>query len=99
VKPTPKPVTPKPVAVAPEPKPEPVAATPAPVVQPTPPAETIDPNNLTREQIGRRFLNEKYFEAWVAREAKLRYPSWADVPLAIQVLSLTDFQKAVVISF
>jgi hypothetical protein len=103
VKPSPKPAvkpTPKPVVVAQEPKPEPVVATtPAPVVQPSPPAETIDPNNLTREQIGRRFLNEKYFEAWVTREAKLRYPSWADVPLAIQVLSLIDFQKAVLISF
>jgi hypothetical protein len=97
VKPAPKPA-PKPVAAVPEPKPEPTAAV-APAAQPSPPAETLDPNNLTREQIGRRFLNEKYFEAWVTREAKLRYPSWADVPLAIQVLSLTDFQKAVLISF
>jgi hypothetical protein len=99
-KPAPKPA-PKPAAKpAPKPTPQPVATTtPEPAATPVAPAApTIDPNNLTREQIGRRFLNEKYFEDWLSRGAKLRYPTWAEVPIALQVASLPDFRTAVLIA-
>ncbi len=112
-KPTTKPAA-KPVAVKPKPAPKPVVTkptpkpavvakpeepTPTPVVQaPAPVAEVIDPNNLTREQIGRRFLNEKYYADWLSRGAQLKYPSWADVPIAVQVSAFADFRSTVLIS-
>ncbi len=104
VKPKPKPVVvkPKPAAVVrlEEPAPKPIApvATPAPVVTPAPVTEVIDPNNLTREQIGRRFLNEKYYADWLSRGAQLKYSSWSDIPIATQVLAFADFRSTVLIS-
>ncbi|MFN3265396.1 MAG: hypothetical protein ACK41E_01020 [Deinococcales bacterium] len=101
VKPAPKP-QPKPVAKptpAPTPAPKPaIAAEPQPEPVATQVEPTIDPNNLSREQIGRRFLNEKYFEDWLARGANLKYPSWADIPIALQVAPLSEFRSAVLIS-
>jgi hypothetical protein len=72
--------------------------TPAPAMTIAAPTETVDPNNLSKEQIGRRFLNEKYYSDWLGRGAKLKYPSWADIPIATQVLGLADFRSAVLIS-
>ncbi len=109
VKPKPVAVKPKPVAVKPKPtvlrfedpapKPSAPAAIPAPVVTtPAPVTEVVDPNNLTREQIGRRFLNEKYYADWLSRGAQLKYPNWADIPIATQVLAFADFKSTVLIA-
>ncbi len=95
-KPKPKPATkptPKPIPVTIAPQQPPVAAAPT-----TPPEPVLDVNNLSREQIGRRFLNEKYFDTWQIQGAVLKFPSWADIPLAIQVLPLAEFRSAVLIS-
>jgi hypothetical protein len=103
-----KPVVSKPKPVVSKPKPIPVVVpTPTPVTPPVatapvmkiePPAEVIDPNNLSREQIGRRFLNEKYYADWLSRKAQLKYPSWDEIPIATQVLAYADFRTAVLIA-
>ncbi len=102
----PKPVVTKPKPVVSKPKPIPVVVptpvTPpvatAPVMKIEPPAEVVDPNNLSREQIGRRFLNEKYYADWLSRKAQLKYPSWDEIPIATQVLAYADFRSVVLIS-
>ncbi len=100
----PKPAVTKPVVSKPKPIPVvvPTPVTPpvatAPVMKIEPPAEVVDPNNLTREQIGRRFLNEKYYADWLSRKAQLKYPSWDEIPIATQVLAYADFRSVVLIS-
>jgi hypothetical protein len=101
-----KPVVTKPKPVAAKPKPIPVnipvtpaaPAAAAPVMKIESPTEVVDPNNLSKEQIGRRFLNEKYYADWITRKAQLKYPSWNEIPVAVQVLNYTDFRAAVLIS-
>jgi hypothetical protein len=55
----------------------------------------IDPNNLSREQIGRQFLNQQYFENWFNQNAQLKYTNWNNIPIEIQVAPYPEFRAAV----
>jgi hypothetical protein len=56
------------------------------------------PDNLTREEFGRRYFNQKLFEVWQRSGAELRYSSWEAVPLEIQTLDSRRFRAAVYIA-
>ncbi len=58
----------------------------------------IDANNLSREQIGRQFLNQQYFENWFNQGAQLKYVNWSNIPIEIQVAPYPEFRAAVYIS-
>ena len=42
------------------------------------------PDNLTREEYGRRYFNQKIFEVWQRSGAQLRYANWEGIPFEIQ---------------
>ena len=106
VKPTPKPATPttpvtattiKPAQRPISPRPKPVSV-PAPVAVIEAPRSTGLPDNLTREEYGRRYFNQKIFEVWQRSGAQLRYGSWEAIPLEIQTLDTGRFRSAVYIA-
>jgi hypothetical protein len=88
IKPLPKPT---------KPRPKPVSV-PAPVAVIEAPRSTGLPDNLTREEYGRRYFNQKIFEVWERSGARLRYTSWEGIPLEIQTLASRRFREAVYIA-
>jgi hypothetical protein len=58
----------------------------------------VDPDNLTREQVGRQFLNQQYFENWFNQGAQLKYVNWSDIPIELQVAPYAEFRAAVYLS-
>lgn len=99
-KPAAKPVTATTVKPAQRPilpRPKPVSV-PAPVAVIEAPKSTGLPDNLTREEYGRRYFNQKIFEVWQRSGAQLRYASWEAIPLEIQTLDSGRFRSAVYIA-
>jgi hypothetical protein len=96
-RPAPKPSTirPKPVSTTIRPKP---VSVPAPVAVIEAPKNTGLPDNLTREEYGRRYFNQKIYEVWQRSNAQLRYGSWEAIPLEIQTLPSSRFRAAVYIA-
>ncbi len=106
VKPLPKPVTasspsvsaqPKPTIKPNTPRPKPVSV-PAPVAVIEAPKTTGLPDNLTRDEYGRRYFNQKIYEVWQRSGAQLRYASWEAIPLELQTLPSNRFRAAVYIA-
>ncbi len=81
--------------IAPRPKP---VSVPAPVAVIEAPKSTGLPDNLTREEYGRRYFNQKIFEVWQRSGAQLRYATWEAIPLEIQTLDSNRFRSAVYIA-
>ena len=52
-------------------------------------------DNLSREEFGQRYFNRKLFEVWQRDGAKLRYGSWNEVPLELQILENNLFRSAI----
>ncbi len=86
-------IRPKPIT----PRPKPVSV-PAPVAVIEAPKTTGLPDNLTRDEYGRRYFNQKIFEVWQRSGAQLRYASWEAIPLEIQTLPSDRFRAAVYIA-
>ena len=95
---------------APRPRPAaPVAATqPAPppavaVVAPDPAPAVIDATDespqatvtLSAENTAQRYFNERLFSLWQRSGATLRYESWMNIPVDIQLLEAARFREAV----
>ncbi len=93
----PKPVQPKPTIKPNTPRPKPVSV-PAPVAVIEAPKTTGLPDNLTRDEYGRRYFNQKIYEVWQRSGAQLRYQSWEAIPLEIQTLPSNRFRAAVYIA-
>jgi hypothetical protein len=86
-------IRPKPIT----PRPKPVSV-PAPVAVIEAPKTTGLPDNLTRDEYGRRYFNQKIFEVWQRSGAQLRYASWEAIPLELQTLPSDRFRAAVYIA-
>jgi hypothetical protein len=52
-------------------------------------------DNLSREDFGQRYFNRKLYEVWQRDGAKLRYGSWDEVPLELQILENDLFRSAI----
>jgi hypothetical protein len=70
-------------------------ANPQPVVSIQAPKSTGKIDNLSREEFGQRYFNRKLFEVWQRDGAKLRYGTWDEVPLELQILENALFRSAI----
>ena len=52
-------------------------------------------DNLSREEFGQRYFNRKLFEVWQRDSAKLRYATWDEIPLELQILENNLFRSAI----
>jgi hypothetical protein len=52
-------------------------------------------DNLSREEFGQRYFNRKLFEVWQRDSAKLRYGTWDEIPLELQILENNLFRSAI----
>jgi hypothetical protein len=70
-------------------------ANPQPVASIKTPKTSGRIDNLSREEFGRRYFNRKLFEVWQHDGAKLRYGSWDEVPLELQILENDLFRSTI----
>jgi hypothetical protein len=70
-------------------------ANPQPVASIQTPKASGRIDNLSREEFGQRYFNRKLFEVWQRDGAKLRYGSWDEVPLELQILENNLFRSAI----
>ena len=52
-------------------------------------------DSLSREEFGQRYFNRKLFEVWQRDSAKLRYGTWDEIPLELQILENNLFRSAI----
>ena len=52
-------------------------------------------DNLSREEFGQRYFNRKLFEVWQRDNSKLRYDTWDEIPLELQILENNLFRSAI----
>jgi hypothetical protein len=70
-------------------------ANPQPVASIQAPKASGKIDNLSREEFGQRYFNRKLFEVWQRDDAKLRYASWDEIPLELQILENDLFRSAI----
>jgi hypothetical protein len=70
-------------------------ANPKPVTSFQAPKATGRIENLSREEFGQRYFNRKLYEVWQRDGAQLRYGTWDEIPLEIQVLENNLFRSGV----